>query len=177
MLASFAGLLDGKRQAWVPGDEIVNWKDTAELIGIVAIVASLVFVGLQMKQSQEIAIATQYQERTAITIETMSVRSQMPDIVESIGAQLYEEFQPYVLEQLSTTEIGQKWFAARLSLASFDNVHFQWQAGYLSDEGWDMQRRTLRHFLNTEPMGRFIIEQRDLYRESFATLCKELVSK
>ena len=33
-----------------------NWKDTAELIGIAAIVASLVFVGLQMRQEQEIAI-------------------------------------------------------------------------------------------------------------------------
>lgn len=33
-----------------------NWKDIAELIGIAAIVASLVFVGLQMRQAQEIAI-------------------------------------------------------------------------------------------------------------------------
>ncbi len=39
-----------------------NWKDIAELIGISAIVASLVFVGLQMKQSQEIAIAETYQQ-------------------------------------------------------------------------------------------------------------------
>ena len=34
-----------------------NWKDIAELIGISAIVASLVFVGFQLKQSQDIAIA------------------------------------------------------------------------------------------------------------------------
>jgi hypothetical protein len=33
-----------------------NWKDIAELIGIAAIVASLVFVGLQMRQEQTIAI-------------------------------------------------------------------------------------------------------------------------
>lgn len=32
-----------------------NWKDIAELIGIAAIVASLVFVGLQMRQAQAIA--------------------------------------------------------------------------------------------------------------------------
>jgi hypothetical protein len=40
-----------------------DWKDIAELIGIAAIVASLLFVGLQMKQSQEIAIAAQYHDR------------------------------------------------------------------------------------------------------------------
>lgn len=33
-----------------------NWKGLAELIGIAAIVASLVFVGLQLKQSQSIAL-------------------------------------------------------------------------------------------------------------------------
>jgi len=34
-----------------------NWKDTGELIGIGAIVASLVFVGFQMRQDHEIARA------------------------------------------------------------------------------------------------------------------------
>ena len=32
-----------------------DWKDIAELIGITAIVSSLIFVGLQMKQAQDIA--------------------------------------------------------------------------------------------------------------------------
>jgi len=30
----------------------VNWKDIAELIGVAAIIGSLVFVGLQMRQQQ-----------------------------------------------------------------------------------------------------------------------------
>ena len=37
-----------------------NWKDIAELIGIAAIVASLIFVGLQMRQEQKIALAEFY---------------------------------------------------------------------------------------------------------------------
>ena len=36
-----------------------DWKDTAELIGIAAIVASLTFVGLELRQSQRIAYAEQ----------------------------------------------------------------------------------------------------------------------
>ena len=36
---------------------VSNWKDTAELFGIGAIVASLVFVGFQMRQDREIARA------------------------------------------------------------------------------------------------------------------------
>ena len=34
-----------------------SWKDYAEIIGIAAIVASLIFVGLQMRQDREIAVA------------------------------------------------------------------------------------------------------------------------
>ena len=34
-----------------------NWKDTAELLGIAAIVASLIFVGFQLRQDREIALA------------------------------------------------------------------------------------------------------------------------
>jgi hypothetical protein len=55
-----------------------NWKDVAELIGITAIVASLLFVGLQMRQEQEIAIADTYASTTessgtlAILIESNS---------------------------------------------------------------------------------------------------------
>lgn len=36
-----------------------NWKGIAELLGITAIVASLVFVGLELRQSQRIAFAEQ----------------------------------------------------------------------------------------------------------------------
>jgi len=37
-----------------------SWKDIAELFGIAAIVASLIFVGLEMRQTREIATAAAY---------------------------------------------------------------------------------------------------------------------
>jgi len=37
-----------------------NWKDIVELIGIAAIVGSLIFVGLQVRQDQQIAIAATF---------------------------------------------------------------------------------------------------------------------
>ena len=42
----------------------VTWKDAIELVGIGAVVASLIFVGLQMRQTHEIALATLYQMRS-----------------------------------------------------------------------------------------------------------------
>ena len=39
-----------------------KWREIAEFFGIAAIVGSLIFVGLQMRQAQEIAIADAYSE-------------------------------------------------------------------------------------------------------------------
>ena len=57
-----------------------NWKDIAELIGITAIVASLVFVGMQMKQSQQLAFAESAQMMRANSIEQGSLEAQHIDV-------------------------------------------------------------------------------------------------
>jgi hypothetical protein len=57
-----------------------DWKDVAELIGIVAIVASLIFVGLQMQQSQRIAQAERRNMRVANGIEVTNAINAYADI-------------------------------------------------------------------------------------------------
>ena len=50
-----------------------NWKDVAELIGITAIVGSLIFVGFQMRQDKLIAEAQIYADRDDTTINLAEV--------------------------------------------------------------------------------------------------------
>ena len=47
----------------------VDWKGTAELIGLAAIVASLIFVGLQMRQDQGIAQAQALVDASAVVTD------------------------------------------------------------------------------------------------------------
>ena len=54
----------------------VNWKSTIELIGIGAIIASLIFVGLQLRQEQEIAIVDTYGAVTETDINLSILVSQ-----------------------------------------------------------------------------------------------------
>lgn len=58
----------------------LSWKDVAELIGIAAIVASLVFVGLQMRQTQEIAFAEMGWSHLVAEIESRSAIYDFPDV-------------------------------------------------------------------------------------------------
>ena len=57
-----------------------DWKGIAEMIGITAIVASLIFVGLQMKQSQDIANAERSMLRAAILVEVNNAINEYANI-------------------------------------------------------------------------------------------------
>ena len=47
-------------------------KGLIQLFGMVGIIGSLIFVGLEMQQSQRIAFASQQQERAAITVDMIN---------------------------------------------------------------------------------------------------------
>ena len=57
-----------------------EWNEVAELIGMTAIVASLIFVGLQMKQAQDIANAERRQARVINLIELNNSINEHVDI-------------------------------------------------------------------------------------------------
>ena len=57
-----------------------NWKDFAELIGIAAIVASLIFVGLQMRQAEVIAQSEMHTSILANRIAMHAAIIEHPDI-------------------------------------------------------------------------------------------------
>ena len=56
-----------------------NWRDTAELLGIVAIVGSLIFVGLQMRQTGRIALAENNAFYLSATIDMLSLLNDHPE--------------------------------------------------------------------------------------------------
>ena len=56
------------------------WKDAAELIGITAIVASLIFVGLQLRQEQQIAIADTFSSPTQSAGTLAELVNQYPEV-------------------------------------------------------------------------------------------------
>ena len=58
----------------------MNWKGLVEGVGISALIASLVFVGLQVRQSQEIAIAETFLSILSSEIEVLNSRSAYADI-------------------------------------------------------------------------------------------------
>ena len=60
----------------------MNWKTVAELVGIAAIVGSLVFVGIQLRQEQEIAIVDTYGPVVESNVAVLSLIGENPEIWE-----------------------------------------------------------------------------------------------
>jgi len=106
-----------------------SWKEFAELVGIAAIVASLIFVGLQMRQSHEIALVTLYQMRADAAREVM---------VASLQSEGLERAFERMDAGESPTPADTYFLETSLQILfnHFENSHFLYQRGFLTEEHW-----------------------------------------
>jgi hypothetical protein len=58
-----------------------NWRSVVELVGIGAIVASLVFVGLELRQAHKIAVAQLFQENIHVRVAVNELKTQNADLI------------------------------------------------------------------------------------------------
>jgi hypothetical protein len=129
--------------------KFADWKDIAELVGIVTIVASLLFVGLQLKQSHEIALATQYQSRAEAT-QNLHLASIEADWIAPIPA-----LRNQVSDSMSARDINVfLWLWIQ-----FDNHYYQYQSGFLEESAWQAQVRNIKE-LYSHCNARFVYEWR-----------------
>ncbi len=126
-----------------------DWKGIAELVGIAAIVASLLFVGLQLKQSHEIALATQYQSRAEAT-QNLHLAAIEADWIAPIPA-----LRNQVNDDMSARDINMYlWLWIQ-----FDNHYYQYQSGFMDESAWQAQLRNIRE-LHSFCNARFAYEWR-----------------
>ena len=49
-----------------------KYGDLFQIVGVIGLIASLIFVGLELRQSQQIALAEQHVERTKVFTEVIN---------------------------------------------------------------------------------------------------------
>ena len=151
-----------------------TWKEIAELVGIAAIVASLIFVGLQMKQSQEIAIAAQYHERAALAVANFHAMAEFGGAGVSVRRCAVEP-----TENRSADDIRVGCMIALAYFVMADNHLYQYESGFMEESAWQAQRRLLKSILrNPEGLYRILYQNsRGMRRESFLALCDQLIAE
>jgi hypothetical protein len=155
-------------------------NDWMQVIGIFAVVISLMFVGYQLKQSQDIAIAGQNQERQSVAFDYYASLIQVDEIVDYYGAQHREHlYANFGLEDLrSDRMIGLSYIRSRMRLSIFDNNHFQYQSGFMTTESWQPYLKLTKTMCSGErDSGKIMLLHGDQFREGFRELCINFISE
>ena len=120
-----------------------------QLIGMLSVLAGLVFVGLEMRQAQFIAIAGQQQQRAIMQGElNYSITEQGEDIGEIILNQDFSE--------LSDNQKKLKRNIAWWQWNRIENDFYQYSLGLMPTEKWEAQLGSLSRWKN-------VCEARDIY--------------
>ena len=149
-------------------------KDLIESFGMIAIVASLIFVAMELRQSQEIAIASQYQARTSFNLDRFGNQNeyQLNQAAEGFLLRLdHDSLSAVQKEWLSGKtpyELGMEIAEARNRIFVFDNLHYQYQAGFYDEESWQASRSRFKRLMSRSFIAQhYLFNRPDSWRKSF----------
>jgi hypothetical protein len=114
-------------------------NDWMQVVGMFALVASIVFVGLQMRQSHEIALANQYQARAEATQNMYMTLQESGISMTSMGTPMSEQ---------SRAEVAAAINVSFWAWTQYDNHYYQYNAGFLDDESWEGLSRRIQSQYN-----------------------------
>jgi len=150
-------------------------NDWMQVVGIFALVASLIFVGLQMKQSHEIALSEAFQARTDTSVEFAIATADSPLFVSAMSKGISTNSEPLtVAENFAALRYAQ----AFLLLA--ENFHFQYVNGFISEQRWNGGMKTLESMLsraNPMPVRAVYEANPDRWDNDFGRVVEDLISK
>ena len=141
-----------------------------QVVGMFGVIASLVFVGLQLNQTQQIALSSTYQARSGATVESLMAAISSPEFL-SASAKIYAGKS----DELTMQEAVAWEFYLGAEMTLFENNHQQYEMGFLSEEHWQRNVTELKcKFelpLNRQMMANWF------YRESFMHVIDEIVDQ
>jgi len=145
-------------------------NDWMQVIGIFAVVASLIFVGLEMQQAQAISMSQTYQSRTAAVVEWNSAFAANPAALSALrkatdGTENEITTQEY--DALNRTLNGMYYL--------YDNAYYQYQAGFVSSEFWEATHGSLKNQMEVQVVNGILVDiSKRAGRPEFRDLVREL---
>ena len=141
----------------------VSFEIWIQLLGMIGVLGGLIFVGLEMRQSQMIALAAQSQARASMLIERVGVYTE---------ANL--DFQSLLFESGSAPDLSKSEAAQRNTFHQswylFENDFEQYSLGLMSEERWNATLNGINRLFNMcEGRGTYDVRVQT-FSESFRRL-------
>jgi hypothetical protein len=143
-------------------------NDWMPFVGIFALVASLIFVGIQIKLTREIALSGAYQSRAATVIDMVTGNA-----ANEKGLAAWYATDAASIDALTPAEVRAGNMMALALLLAYDNMLFQHESDFVSDEGWSAGRTDMKDMLRLLFVRHFFESKIERMRPSFkATFLK-----
>jgi hypothetical protein len=113
-----------------------------QLAGLLSVLAGLIFVGFEMRQSQQIALASQHQERASLVTEIIGTFSEVDPPI-SMADYIDENFDVsnHAKKALGETFVYRMWMV-------YENDHLQYDLGLMNEEIWQAKLSAMRFMYN-----------------------------
>ena len=142
-------------------------EDLIQLFGMVGIIGSLIFVGLEMQQSQRLAVASQQQERAAITVDMINAFYEVD--VDFQSTYFDKEFN----YQLSTEEIAYRNMVHKGWLL-YENDFYQYKQGLMDELTWEAKLRGISVIYNSCDVRNIYDSRAPIFSEDFRLVVEAL---
>ena len=141
-----------------------------QAVGLFGVIASLIFVGLEIQQSRQIAIADIYQQRAALVIQVQ---------MSGYAPEQYRDVRNKALSGETLTAADSNLIFSRLNswFSYWENNHFQYQIGLLGAEQWAASQNALRSTVAFPEFEGWWARERSSWRESFAQEVDEIYAE
>ena len=146
-------------------------KDIVEIVGIFAIVISLIFVGMQLKLERKVALAEQYFNRAESVKEDYRTALLNPEHFRSLEEDWARNAESHFFYDRDWEEMKQvregtrrissvetRWFEDRLQIVGYDNLYYQYKQGLIDRETWDGLRESMKRSMSSSDMTRDVFE-------------------
>lgn len=111
--------------------KISSWKETAELLALVAVIGGLIAVVMELRQTQSALRAQAYQTRALDVIGAMRFSSANPELSLLIQKVYSNEMD---IESATPEEMSQIISHFYMRRTDLDNEHYQFQNGFLDPD-------------------------------------------
>ena len=113
-----------------------------QLVGLLSVVAGLVFVGLEMRQSQQIALASQQQERASLVTEIIGTFAEVDppiSMLDYLDGNI--DFSDPDTRAVVENFIYRMWMV-------YENDYLQYDLGLMNEEIWQAKLASMRFMYN-----------------------------
>ena len=145
-------------------------NDWIQVIGIFALVSSLIFVGLQIKQTSEIALSQVSQARASNVAETVMAMASNEHVMSAFRKGYAGQD-----DTITEAEALAGYYSVVAILYLWENNYYQYQLGFMPEDQWRNVRETVKALTKVNSFVRSAIRRRSTsLRPSMRELLDEI---